>query len=163
MPTTSTARIANDSLFCEAHAAMDKIIEQLLAMADQGATADAVTQLIAKDGTALLRELVQGYFDRRAEQERRVKVVGADGIERAEVRTASRRIETPVGERGALGASAVYWSPPMSIQPEALDSPPTIGRCGRHHLRVMTPSAATVIGVAGDMPRLPAAQPVTGS
>ncbi len=53
--TTSTARIANDSLFCEAHVAMDKIIEQLMAMADEGATADAVTQLIAKDGTALLR------------------------------------------------------------------------------------------------------------
>jgi hypothetical protein len=77
---------------------MDKIIEQLLAMADEGATADAVSQLLAKDGTALLRELMQGYFDRRAEQERRVKVVGADGVERSEVRTASRRIETPVGE-----------------------------------------------------------------
>ena len=77
---------------------MDKIIEQLLAMADEGATADAVSQLLAKDGTALLRDLMQGYFDRRAEQERRVKVIGADGIERSEVRTASRRIETPVGE-----------------------------------------------------------------
>ena len=98
MPTTTTARIANVSLFCEAYLAMDKIIEQLLAMADEGATADAVSQLLAKDGTALLRDLMQGYFDRRAEQERRVKVVGVDGIERSEVRTASRRIETPVGE-----------------------------------------------------------------
>jgi hypothetical protein len=77
---------------------MDKIIERLLAMADEGATADQVTQLIAKDGTALLRELVQGYFDRRAEKERRVEVIGADGIERTDVRTASRKIETPVGE-----------------------------------------------------------------
>jgi len=98
MTTTSTARIANDSPFCEAHVAMDKIIEQLMAMADVGATADEVSQLLAKDGTALLRDLMQGYFDRRAEQERRVKVVGADGVERAEVRTSSRRIETPVGE-----------------------------------------------------------------
>ena len=98
MTTTSAARIANDSLFCEAHEAMDKIIEQLLAMADEGATADAVSQLLAKDGTALLRDLMQGYFDRRAEQERRVKVVGADGVERSEVRSALRRIETPVGE-----------------------------------------------------------------
>ena len=98
MPTTSTARIANDSLFCEAHEAMDKIIEKLLMMAEEGATADAVTQLIAKDGTALLRELVQGHFDRRAAQERRVTVVDADGVERTEVRTSSRRIETPVGE-----------------------------------------------------------------
>jgi DNA-binding transcriptional regulator YiaG len=56
------------------------------------------SRLLATDGTALLRELMQGYFDRCAEQERRVKVVGADGIERRDVRTSSRRIETPVGE-----------------------------------------------------------------
>ena len=98
MGTTSNARIANDSLFCEAQLAMDKIIEQLLAMADEGATADEVTRMVAKDGTALLRELVQGYFDRRAEQERRVEVVGADGIERRDARVATRTIETPVGE-----------------------------------------------------------------
>jgi hypothetical protein len=98
MATTSKARIANDSPFCEAHVAMDKIIERLMAMADEGATADDVSQLLAKDGTALLRDLMQGYFDRRAEQERRVRVVGADGIERSEVRASSRRIETPVGE-----------------------------------------------------------------
>ena len=77
---------------------MDKIIERLMAMADAGATADDVSQLLAKDGTALLRDLMQGYFDRRAEQERRVRVIGADGIERSEVRASSRRIETPVGE-----------------------------------------------------------------
>ncbi len=98
MATTSTARIANDSPFCEAHGAMDKIIEQLMAMADAGATAGEVSELLAKDGTALLRELMQGFFDRRAAQEFRVKVVGADGVERTEARTASRRIETPVGE-----------------------------------------------------------------
>jgi hypothetical protein len=98
MPTTSTARIANDSPFCEAYAAMDKIIERLLAMASEGATADDVTRLLATDGTALLRDLMQGYVDRCAERERRVDVVGADGIERRDVRRSSRRIETPVGE-----------------------------------------------------------------
>lgn len=98
MPTTSAARIANDRPFCEAHRAMDKIIERLMAMANEGATADDVSQLLAKDGTALLRDLMQGYFDRRAEQELRVRVVGADGIERSEVRASSRRIETLVGE-----------------------------------------------------------------
>lgn len=77
---------------------MDKIIERLMAMAADGATADDVSQLLAKDGTALLRDLMQGYLDRRAEQERRVPVVGADGVERVEVRASSRRIETPVGE-----------------------------------------------------------------
>lgn len=98
MPTTSTARIANDSPFCDAYVAMDKIIERLMAMAGEGATADEVTRLLATDGTALLRDLMQGYFDRCAERERRVEVVGADGIERRDARTSSRRIETPVGE-----------------------------------------------------------------
>ena len=98
MATTSTARIANDSPFCEAYAAMDKIIERLLAMASEGATADDVTRLLATDGTAMLRDLMQGYVDRCAERERRVDVVGADGIERRDVRTSSRCIETPVGE-----------------------------------------------------------------
>ena len=32
-------------------------------------------RLITKDGTALLRELMQGYFDRRAKQDHRVEVV----------------------------------------------------------------------------------------
>src|SRR5436190_9714002 len=69
MPTTSTARIANDSPFCEAYAAMDKIIERLMTMAGEGATADEVTRLLTTDGTALLRDLMQGYFDRCAERE----------------------------------------------------------------------------------------------
>ena len=98
MATTSIARIANDSPFCEAHGAMDKLIEQLMAMAAAGATAGDVSRLMATDGTALLRDLVQGFFDQRAAEERRVKVVGADGVERTEARIASRRIETPVGE-----------------------------------------------------------------
>ena len=98
MPTTSTARIANDSPFCEAYAAMDKIVERLMAMAGEGATADEVTRLLASDGTALLRDMMQAYVDRCSERERRVEVVGADGVERREVRVSSRQIETPVGE-----------------------------------------------------------------
>lgn len=98
MPTTSTARIANDSPFCEAYAAMDKIVERLLAMVGEGATADDVTRLLASDGTALLRDLMQGYVDRCSERERRVEVVGSDGVDRREVRMSSRQIETPVGE-----------------------------------------------------------------
>lgn len=77
---------------------MDKIIERLMEMVGEGATADDVSQLLAKDGTAMLRDLMQGYFDQCAERERRVKVVGADGIERRDARVSSRRIETPVGE-----------------------------------------------------------------
>jgi hypothetical protein len=58
MPTTGTARIANDRPFCEAYAAMDKIVERLLTMAGEGATADDATRLLASDGTALLRDLI---------------------------------------------------------------------------------------------------------
>jgi hypothetical protein len=98
MATTSTARIANDSPFCDAWVAMEKIIERLLAMASEGASVDQVTRLLATDGTAMLRDLVQSYVDRCAAQEQRVEVVGADGVERREVRTATRHVETPVGE-----------------------------------------------------------------
>jgi len=98
MSRTSTARIANDNPFCDAYAAMDKIVERLLAMVGEGATADDVTRLLASDGTALLRDLMQGYMDRCSVRERRVEVVGADGVPRREVRMSSRQIETPVGE-----------------------------------------------------------------
>ena len=98
MHTASAARIANDSPFCEAYAAMDKIVERLVAMVGERATAAEATRLLATDGTALLRDLLQGYFDRCAEEERRAEVVGADGIERKDARISSRRIETPVGE-----------------------------------------------------------------
>lgn len=98
MATTRTARIANDSPFCDARVAMEKIIERLLAMASEGASIGQVTQLLASDGTAMLRELMQSYVDRCTAQEQRVVVVGADGVERSDVRVSSRRIETTVGE-----------------------------------------------------------------
>jgi hypothetical protein len=63
MATTSTARIANDSPFCDAWAAMEKIIERLLTMASEGASIGQVTQLLASDGTAMLRELTQSYVE----------------------------------------------------------------------------------------------------
>jgi len=98
MATISTARIANDSPFCDARAAMDKIIERLLAMASEGASLGQVTQVLATDGTAMLRELMQSYVDRCTAQEQRVEVVGADGVERSDARSSARRIETTVGE-----------------------------------------------------------------
>lgn len=98
MIRTSTARIANNSPFCEADAVMDQLKERLIAMVSTGANADDVSKLMAADGQELLRELVQSYFDMCSAQEKRVQVIGSDGIERAQTRMASRRIETPVGE-----------------------------------------------------------------
>ena len=47
MSATNTARIANDSPFCEADAVMDKVKERLLAMLGTGAGLGEVTQLMA--------------------------------------------------------------------------------------------------------------------
>ena len=77
---------------------MEKIIERLLTMASEGASIGQVTQLLASDGTAMLRELMQSYVDRCTAQEQRVVVVGADGVKRSDVRVSARRIETTVGE-----------------------------------------------------------------
>lgn len=41
----------------------------LLAMVSEGASLDQVTGLLSSDGTSMLRELMQGYVDRCAEQE----------------------------------------------------------------------------------------------
>jgi hypothetical protein len=46
MTTTNTARIANDNPFVSPYAAMDKIVERLLAIVSEGATADDVTRLL---------------------------------------------------------------------------------------------------------------------
>jgi hypothetical protein len=56
MATRSTARSANDSPFCDAWVAMEKIIERLLAMASEGASVDQVTRLLATDKAAMLRD-----------------------------------------------------------------------------------------------------------
>lgn len=98
MSTARANRIANDSPFCEADAVMDQIKDRLIAMVSAGASADDVSQLMADEGHALLRALTQSYFDMAAADERRVHVVGVDGIERSQARTVSRTIETPVGE-----------------------------------------------------------------
>lgn len=120
---------------------MDKIVERLLAMAGEGATTDQVTQLLAVDGTALLREMLQGYLDRCAERERRVEVVRADGIEQREVRKASRRIETPAGEvevrRMLYQAPGVDGSAPLDAALRLPDEKYT------HEVAKLRPAAAS--------------------
>jgi hypothetical protein len=54
-------------------------------MASEGASISQVTQLLASDGTAMLRELMHSYVDRCTAQEQRVSVIGADGVERSDV------------------------------------------------------------------------------
>lgn len=98
MSAMKAARIANESPFCEADAAMDKLKERLLELLGRGAGLGEVTQLMTTDGRELLRELTQSYLDLCAERERRVPVTGADGVERTYARPTVRRVETSVGE-----------------------------------------------------------------
>src|SRR5690606_20205938 len=46
----------------------------------------------------LLRAMMQAHFDRRSEQERDVRVVDADGIERVRIRDGRRTVMTEFGE-----------------------------------------------------------------
>jgi hypothetical protein len=98
MSIANAKRIANDSLFCEADAAMDRIKRRLTTPETLGMTLSQVERLLSVDGNALIRELLQAYLDLRAQTEQPVEVVGADGVERAKARTSSRGIETPFGE-----------------------------------------------------------------
>jgi hypothetical protein len=46
----------------------------------------------------MLRSLLQGYVQRCSDAEVPVTVVGADGVERDRARSATRRVETPLGD-----------------------------------------------------------------
>jgi hypothetical protein len=54
--------------------------------------------LVKGEGNEMLRALLQGYLQRCADAEVPVTVVGADAVEREQVRRATRRIETPLGD-----------------------------------------------------------------
>lgn len=89
-------RIANDGVFCEADAVMDRIKKQLLSSTSM--TLSDATRLIEHEGSEMLRSLLQGYLQRCSDAEVPVTVVGADGVERDQARNATRRVETPLGD-----------------------------------------------------------------
>jgi hypothetical protein len=61
-------------------------------------TLSDATRLVEGEGNEMLRSLLQGYLQRCSEAEVPVTVVGADGVERGQTRSATRRIETPLGD-----------------------------------------------------------------
>jgi len=73
---------------------------------------DQSERLVAQHGYELLREMIQAHYAYRAAQERPVTVTGADGIERDDIRIASRRVETPFGDIRIAAASGrrAPWS-----------------------------------------------------
>jgi hypothetical protein len=90
--------IANDSPFCESRARMKKIEDLLTSEEALHAPSHEIERLMMQHGNELIRDMIQAHYTHRAAQERPVQVVGADGIERDQVRTASRRLETPFGD-----------------------------------------------------------------
>src|SRR5215216_5925363 len=73
MSTQVTARIVNDSRFCESR------------------------NLMGEKGRELLRSMMQAHYDEKTAREKRVQVEGAVGVERTHVRTATRQLETLFG------------------------------------------------------------------
>jgi hypothetical protein len=98
MKPARSETIDDDSSFCDARARMDDLIKQLTTQDAMSGTLGNIERLLAKEGTALLRELLQSYIDARSKLEQPVEVVGADGVARPHVRTSTRTVETPFGE-----------------------------------------------------------------
>lgn len=123
MPMNAAIRIANDDVFCEADAVMDRIKKQLLATTSM--TLSDATQLVEREGNEMLRSLLQGYLQRCSDAEVPVTVVGADGVERGQARSSARRVETPLGdvsvERRLYQAPGVEGLAPLDA---ALGLPP---------------------------------------
>ena len=102
---------------------MDRIKKQLLSTTSM--TLSDATQLVEREGNEMLRSLLQGYLQRCSDAEVPVTVVGVDGVERDQARSATRRVETPLGdvsvERRLYQAAGVEGLAPLDA---ALSLPP---------------------------------------
>jgi hypothetical protein len=74
MPTTSAARIAIDSPFCESRQNMTKLEDDLISPEAMSAPLHEIEQLLRAQGREMLRSLMQAHFDRRSAQEQAVEV-----------------------------------------------------------------------------------------
>lgn len=85
--------------FAAAKEQFEKIIGQLRSEATRSLEHGDVERLIAHEGNEVLRRLLQGYLDERAQaEEPRDGVVGADGQERRHCRARSRVLATVFGD-----------------------------------------------------------------
>ena len=109
MPTTSAARIANDSPFCESRQNMTKLEDDLISPEAMNAPLHEIERLLRAQGREMLRSLMQAHFDRRSAQEQAVEVRDVAGVERDKVRRGSRTVMTEFGEV-ALGRN-LYQAP----------------------------------------------------
>jgi len=98
MTTNAATRIANDSPFCESRQSMKKLEDDLISDEAMQAPLYEIEEMLGKAGRELLRAMMQAHFDRRSAQEREVRVVDADGIERVRIRDGRRTVMTEFGE-----------------------------------------------------------------
>lgn len=98
MATTSTARIVNDSPFCESRQDMKKLEDALTSDEAMSAPLHEIEKMLRTEGREMLRAMMQAHFDRRSEQERPVEVCDADGTTRTRVRGGTRTVMTEFGE-----------------------------------------------------------------
>jgi hypothetical protein len=96
--TKTAERIANDSPFCEADLAMNRIKDRLTSSEAMGMTLTEIERMLGAAGHELMRELLQAHVDLRSAREQVVEVTGADGVDRTHVRQGTRTVETPHGE-----------------------------------------------------------------
>lgn len=98
MATTSAARIANDSPFCESRQSMKKLEDALISEEAMNAPLHEIERMMREGGRELMRAMMQAHFDRRSAQEREVDVRDASGAERDRIREGRRTVMTEFGE-----------------------------------------------------------------
>jgi hypothetical protein len=94
-----------------------------------------VEMFVEKQGREWARLMLEGQFALRAELEQRVEVVGADGMERTNVRSTQRHVESVVGRVAVprLGYQAV-GHPDLHVMDAALNLAPDHFSFGVRHL-----------------------------
>ena len=120
----------NDAGFDEFAAAkeqFEKLLGELGAQSTRTLEHGEVESLIAREGNELLRRLMQGYLDQRAQSEERLEgVMGADGQERRHGRARSRALATVFGEvsvrrlgYSGAGLDSVFpWDAALNLPPD---------------------------------------------
>ena len=97
MPMNAARTFANDDVFCEADAVMDRIKNQLLSTTSM--TLSDATKRIEHEGSEMLRSLLQGYLQRCSDAEVPARSAGLMAS------SATKRGARPVGSRPRLVTS----------------------------------------------------------
>ena len=112
--------------FAAAREQFEKLIGELRSESTKNVEHGEVESLIEREGNELLRRLMQGHLDQRAQAEEPLDgLVGADGEERRYIRARSRELMTVFGEVTVrrLGYSGVGLDSVFPLD-EALNLPP---------------------------------------